>query len=255
MWQRFFRWCIRTQIWLSNQFDRLFPELFNIDGNMDFIHRIVPTFLKTHQRVYDVGGGKQPTISPHIKEENALTVIGLDISQEELHLAPLGYYDKTIVADITNYYGKRDGDIVICNAVLEHVANVDLALQNIATLLKPGGIALIFVPSRRALYARLNMLLPEGLKKWLLYTLFPQSRYYQGFKSFYHRCTPNEFCQSALRSGFTVTGQRAYFISGYFSWCFPLYCIWRLWIIFFYAFAKEQAAESFSTILTKRETP
>ncbi len=255
MWRRLFRWCIRTQIWLSNRFDRLFPEFFSVDGSADFTHALVPAFLTAHQRVYDVGGGKQPAISSRLKEQHALHVIGLDISQEELHHAPPGNYDETIVADIMTYHGKGDGDLVICNAVLEHVPDVESALQGIASLLQPGGMALVFVPSRSAIYARLNLLLPESLKKWLLYTLFPHTRNYQGFKSFYHRCTPNEFRQSALRCGFQVIEQRAYFLSGYFSWCFPLYGIWRLWVVCFYMIAREQAAESFSMILTKREAP
>jgi len=40
--------------------------------------------------------------------------------------------------------------------LLKHVSDVQAALVNIATILKPGGRVLIFIPSRNAIFDRLN---------------------------------------------------------------------------------------------------
>jgi len=66
---------------------------------------------------------------------------------------------------LPSFGGQGDADLIICQALLEHVKNVDQAFAAIASILKPGGLALIFVPSRNALYARLNLLLPQDLKR------------------------------------------------------------------------------------------
>ena len=85
-----------------------------------------------------------------VKERLGLRGTGLDIDADELARAPAGTYDETICADITEYEGKGQADLVICQAVLEHVANTEQALRSIASCLKRGGVALLFVPSRNA---------------------------------------------------------------------------------------------------------
>ena len=99
-------------------------------------------------------------------------MVGLDIDGKELSAAPDGLYDRTAAADITKYRGQGDADLVICQALLEHVHDTGRALEAIASILKPGGRALIFVPSRNAVYARLNLLLPENLKRRILFAFF-----------------------------------------------------------------------------------
>ncbi len=71
---------------------------------------------------------------------------GLDIDKEELIQAPEGSYDEIICTDITKYRGNLEADIVICQALLEHVKGVENAFMAISSILKPGGLALIFVP-------------------------------------------------------------------------------------------------------------
>lgn len=244
---------VQSQIALSRQFDRLLPHKYRIDGNQDYLISFVPEYLQPGFKVYDVGGGKNPVISPMLKQKLSLTVIGLDIDKQELALAPAGAYNQIVCADILEYQGVQDADLVLCNAVLEHVQNVERALANIAGLLKLGGLVVIFVPSKNALYARLNVLLPERLKKFLLYAFFPKTRKNQGFKSYYDRCTPKDFERLGQRVGLTVQAKRVYFLSSYFSCCFPAYLLWRLWIIGFHRLYKDQAAETFSMALRKEE--
>ncbi|OGT01359.1 MAG: hypothetical protein A2143_08750 [Gallionellales bacterium RBG_16_57_15] len=202
-------------------------------------------------KIYDVGGGKQPFVGTEKKAALCLNVVGIDISQSELDRAPVGGYDETVCADIANVHGVGDGDLVICQAVLEHVRDTEGAMRSIASLLKPGGTALIFVPSRNAVFARLNILLPENIKRKILYGVYPAARAAQGFSSFYHKCTPNDFIAMAKQNGLAEIESRYYYISSYFSFLFPVYLIWRVWVVLFKAIAGHQAAETFSIAFVK----
>jgi 2-polyprenyl-6-hydroxyphenyl methylase/3-demethylubiquinone-9 3-methyltransferase len=241
---------INGQIWLSYRFDRILPECYRIDGNQDFLHSFAPKFLQPNLKIYDVGGGQWPYISEKVKAELQLKVCGLDIDQNELNKAPAGAYDEVICTDITKYEGKEDADFVICQAVLEHVRDVDRAFAAIASILKPGGRAAIFVPSRNAVYARLNLLLPQNFKKKMLYAIYPH-QVGGGFPSFYNRCTPREFEDLARHHGLVVEEKRYYFTSDYFAFFFPAHVIWRLWVLMFRFIARNQAAETFCMAFRK----
>lgn len=247
----------RTQIWLSHAFDRLLPESFRIDGNRDYQDSLVWRYIKPGQVVYDVGGGKNPLVSPQKKRDLKLAVVGIDIDQAELDRAPAGGYDRTVCADITEYRGSNDADVVVSQAVLEHVKDVDRAFQAIDSILRPGGVALLFVPSRHAVYAHVNRMLSEDMKKRILRKLYPESRHNRGFPSYYDRCSPREFRALAERNGMEVVEERAYYISSYFSHFFPAYVLWRIWLILFRMCCGRQAAETFAGAYMKppREQP
>lgn len=238
---------------LSSKFDAwLIPKKFRTDGNRDFIDEFAKKYFKKGLHVYDIGGGKNPYVNRSTKDRLSLTVVGLDIDAAELSRAPHGLYDKTICADITRFYGDGTADLVICQALLEHVKDVNAAFASINSILKHGGRAVIFVPSRNAVFARLNLLLPQKLKRWLLFTIFPQSQRDQGFPSYYDRCTPEDFRKIAKRYGLQEESFRAYFQSSYFSFFFPAYMIWRLWMLLFWMLRGDQAAETFSVAYLKR---
>jgi 2-polyprenyl-6-hydroxyphenyl methylase/3-demethylubiquinone-9 3-methyltransferase len=201
--------------------------------------------------VYDVGGGKHPYVDTKLKAELSLSIVGLDIDPNELSRAPEGAYDELICSDIATYRGKQDADLIICQAVLEHVENVEQALAAMASILRVGGRAIIFVPSRNAVFARLNLMLPERVKKKLLYTIYPQPRSHHGFRSYYDRCTPTGFRAMATQHGLEIEESRMYFVSAYFSFFLPAYLMWRLWILLYRLLARERAAETFSMALKR----
>jgi SAM-dependent methyltransferase len=250
---------VRLLMRLSEAFDRRFlPAEFTTDGNKDFIRRVCRSFLFPGATVVEIGGGKNPLISASEKHDLSLRVIGLDISAQELNAAPAGVYDGTVCADITQYSGAATADIAICAALLEHVRDTAAALRAIASLLKPEGVALLFVPCRNAAYARINRLAPESFKRWLLKAIYGDLPEIQaeltGFPAYYDRCTPQDICAMAQASGFTVQRLKVYFASGYFQFLPPLYVVWRLWQIAFKAVAGDQAAETFSVVLKKSVT-
>jgi SAM-dependent methyltransferase len=237
---------------LSAAFDRKFlPRIYLVDGNRDFVDDFVPQFLQAGMRIYDVGGGKRPFLSVARKQELNIHVTGLDIDASELSRAPAGAYDRTIAADIAVYRGDGDADLVICQALLEHVRDNAASFKALTSMLKAGGHLLIFVPSRNAVFARLNMILPEKWKRGLLFLIYPETRYAQGFPSFYDRCTPKDFAELGKRNGLALQTVRHYFVSSYFSFFFPLYLVWRLWIVLFRMLRGTQAAETFSMAFIK----
>ncbi len=242
---------IASQQGLSSAFDHLLPGDFSIDGNRDFLTTFAPKYVSENQYVIDVGSGKHPYLRAEQKNSLRINVTGLDISQDELDGAPMGAYDKTICADITKYVGHKDADLVICQALLEHVPDVRAAFQSIESMLKPGGRAILFVPSRNAVFARLNLILPEAAKRRILFAVFPKARQGQGFKSYYNRCTPSDFREITEDLGLQVIDFRSYYISRYFSFFFPLYFTWRVWIVLFRWLCGEQAAETFCIALEK----
>src|SRR4051794_9695398 len=106
---------------------------------------------------------------------------GFDIDAAELAKAPRDYYDDVIVGDVTTYSPSQTYDVVVTAALLEHVCDVGAALKTICRFARPDGKILLFLPSRNAWFARLNLLLSEDLKRRILFTIFPKARARQGF--------------------------------------------------------------------------
>ncbi len=243
---------IELQQRLSFGFDRLvLPAQLRIDGNTDFANSFVPPYLLAGATVYDIGGGSTPFVSQQVKQQLGLEVVGLDVDSRELALAPAGLYDRTIHSDICDYSGHDEADLIICRSVLEHVKDTHAAVAAIARILRPGGTALVFAPSGNAVFARLNRLLPEQLKRYVLFSVFPDKRETHGYPAFYNRCTPRDFDRHAACAGLSVVSRRCYFASSYFSFCFPVYVLWRLWIVAFRAVGDDRAAETFAIALRK----
>ncbi|WP_407153960.1 class I SAM-dependent methyltransferase [Bradyrhizobium sp. STM 3557] len=249
------RQLIASQVALSSSFDRLLPQSFRIDGSKDFKKRIVPSYLRPGLVVYDIGGGARPCVDLETKRRLGLTVNGLDLDGEQFAKAPRGLYDRAIIADIATYQEQNAADLVVCKSTLEHVHDTEAALARMARLLNPGGTLLVYVPSRNALYARLNVLLPERLKLRLLSAFMPNQADHLGFPAIYDHCTPRDFRRFAANSGLQIKELRPYYISSYFAVVFPIYVLWRVWILAYRAMAREHAAESFALIACKPGAP
>ncbi len=244
---------INANIVLSRLLDRIFPARIREDGNKFFLSEYLPTALRPGIVVYDLGGGSRPCISREEKNRLDITLVGVDISATELIGAPEGVYDRTITTDLSTFIGTGDADSVICQALLEHVPDTFGAMRELATTAKPRGHVFLFAPSRNALFARLNLLLPEGLKRWILFAVFPsKAQGHDGFKAYYDHCTPRQIEELARQNGLEVEERRLFWTSSYFMVFTPAFILWRLWQLASYIIIGNNAAETFAYVLYKK---
>jgi len=222
-----FRKFVNFNVRVSRACDRLVFRELSIDGNETF-NQIAPTVVQPGQRVADVGGGKTPFFSPTDVRQRKLVVTGIDIDGRELSAAPEGAYQDAIVCALEACNGANDHDVVVAQSVLEHLIDGREAMRGIGTLLRPGGTVITFCPNRRAWFARLNVLLPERVKRAVLFSVFPSKRERQGFPAHYDGCTPLEMSINMRRAGINPVDVKYYFVSSYFMFFFPLYLFWRV---------------------------
>lgn len=235
-------------------FDRAFLDnSYRIYGTTDFHADLIPRFITADSLVYDIGGGKCPHIFPALKTERRIRTTGIDIDATELAKAPAGGYDQILCADITRTKGQGDGDFVISRAVLEHVRDARAALLNMASFIKPGGRILVFAPCRNAWFARLNILLPEGLKRKMIDYFYTDSGLanVMGFKAYYNRCTPKDIEAIAAEAGLRIVEKRLYYMSNYFGFFTPLHILWRFYQMIVRSLGAEQLCEGFGYVLEK----
>jgi SAM-dependent methyltransferase len=206
--------------------------------------------------VYNLGGGSRPCISAEDKVRLNLTVVGVDISADELAAAPPGVYDETTVADLCTFVGRADADIVVCQATLEHVPDTPAAMRGLSTTVKPGGRVLIFAPSRNAMFARMNLVLPEKLKRWLLFKIYPhKAQGHDGFRGALRPLHSEPDRGPGLRE-WSHRRRAAIildeFLLHFFHARVPL---WRLSQLVAYALLRNNAAESFVYVLRRSSEP
>ena len=237
----------------STAMNNLLPLSLRRDGNNHFRTRILPDAMRNGATVYEVGGGSQPFADSDTKRRLGLRTVGIDVDADELAAAPEGTYDEVIVADLCRYRGDADADIVICQATLEHVHDTRAAIFAIASILKPDGLAYIFAPSRNAVFARLNLILPQGLKEKILYAVSPEVKDHQGFPAHYDQCVPREIESIFNAAGLTVVQRELFWMSSYFMVFTPLFVVWRLWQGLFYLVAGDNAAETFIYVVQRKQ--
>lgn len=252
---------VKINKYLSKKIDALFPNFLNEDGNQHFLNQVLPNHLENlpmKARILDVGGGKQPFTPPSVKLAKNFYVVGLDIDENELARAPKLAYDLTVVDDICNlqqeYMRLGTFDLIICQSLLEHVEDTKAALDNLMNLLCKDGRLVMFNPSSNAPFTWLNRILPEGVKKKILFTLYPEAERDQGFKAFYNMLTPNKINNYIKQKyGGTVSIDfKLFYSSRYFDFFLPLYLSWKLTKLFgLIPQLKVYLAETFITEITK----
>ena len=138
---------------ITRDWSRLYASA---DGRTYHFHvrrsRVLELLPQKLGRVLDIGCG--PGVMTEIVLERGGTFEGLDLSTEMIregrekfgHLPGVHFAEGNIEAlnAADNSY-----DQVICMAVIEYLKTPDVALAEIARVLKPGGIAIVTVPKRR----------------------------------------------------------------------------------------------------------
>lgn len=139
--------------------------------------------------ILDVGSGRTPAI-PLERRPEKCRYIGLDISEEELALAPAGSYDETYVLDLRVHEPSLDGmiDLAISWQVLEHIQPLGDAVENIRCYLKIGGHFVALLSGKNAHFSWLNRIVPEKLGAAAMERLLKRPPD-TVFKAHYDRCT------------------------------------------------------------------
>jgi SAM-dependent methyltransferase len=177
--------------------------------------------------VADIGGGKKPLLSRAEVNQYQIDYIGIDIDPEELQQAPPDTYDDIHVMNIELANGSTQYDIIICRYTLEHVSDAERAIAGLMAMLKVGGTCYIALPSRYALFGKINKVIPERPKKWLLGQIYP-SKKADGFPAFYDRASPREYSAIFEKYSGRVIRLNKDMFSGYFTFFLPLHLCWRL---------------------------
>jgi SAM-dependent methyltransferase len=137
--------------------------------------RFLDPILKDGISVLDVGSGRKPVLFAETRPK--VTYVGLDVSEEELRLAPDGSYDEIEVRDLTDTVpGFVDRfDLVVSWQVFEHVHGLQQALDNIRLYLKPGGWLVSLFSGRYSPMGVLNRMMTFDLARRLNHRLLDRA--------------------------------------------------------------------------------
>lgn len=126
--------------------------------------------------VCDIGGGRNPLLSPEQVDELGLRYTVLDISQGELDLAPSRF--ATVCADIAgpDFDIRESFDFMFSKFVAEHVRSGEMLHRNVFQALRPGGHALHYFPTLYSIPFVVNRVMPEALASRVLDVVFPRDR-------------------------------------------------------------------------------
>jgi ubiquinone/menaquinone biosynthesis C-methylase UbiE len=219
-----------------------------VDGSRA-VAGIVHDALRPGMTVIDVGGGRSPLIPVEMKRELGLRVIGLDIDGAELAAAPEGAYDEAIEADVAKLDG-HDGvaDLIFSRSVAEHVYDTPGMFSTSYRVLRPGGVAIHFMPNKFAFFALVNVAVPDSVRTRLLYGTDPGSAGRPVFPPLYRKTYPSAVERLLRDAGFTDIETRCYYRADYLSFLLPAHLVYVGWQLANQRFDNRNLCESFTVI-------
>lgn len=178
--------------------------------------------------VCEIGAGSRPLFDLDLATRLDLRYTLLDISAEQMAQAPAGYQKQ--VCDIgarTLAVGPRRYDLMFSRMLCEHVADGEQMHRNVLAMLRPGGVAVHFMPTLYALPFVVNRLLPERLGQRLLAAVSPLSRGRLKFPAYYSWCRgPTPAALAAFqRLGYEIVQYKGFFGHGYYQPLPPLFTL------------------------------
>jgi ubiquinone/menaquinone biosynthesis C-methylase UbiE len=180
--------------------------------------------------VLDLGGGRRCVYARAVDPPGRVKLVAIDISPEELALN--NDVTETHVADVAASLPMPDAsaDLILSRALLEHVNGVPAAIRHMARVLRPGGVALHFVPCRYSLFGMAARLLPFRPLLWLTHTVMPHTRGAVGFPVHYDHCYPQALQHEFRTAGFAdVQLETSWACPGYFLAVYPLFLFQALY--------------------------
>jgi len=170
--------------------------------------------------VCEVGGGANPALPLDYVSAHGLRYCVLDVAEEELAKAPVGY--EKITADICGARAPAGGpfDFVFSKMLAEHVRRPRTFHKNIRSLLRPGGLAFHFFPTLYAFPFLVNLLLPERAAAQALRLFSPRDPIrHRKFPAYYRWCRGPTATQRRRfeQLGYVVEQYIGFFGHGYYE--------------------------------------
>jgi SAM-dependent methyltransferase len=113
--------------------------------------------------IYEAGGGSTSFLPLNVLRRAHVTVVDIDAEQ----LRNNDYAQTRILGDIqTHRFAPDSFDVVICYNVIEHVADVEAAVEGFCSSLKRGGLIVIGAPNPRSLSGVVTKYSPHWFHVW-----------------------------------------------------------------------------------------
>ncbi len=212
-----------------NEIEPYLPQAkMSPDRLYDLYEKIVAQYmnLKADQLVVDVGGGKSCPFAKYRNPAQKVSIIAVDISEEELKQNT--DVDEKRIANIVQGlpFGPEEVDIIASRSVLEHLESLDEFLASCKRTLKKGGYMIHLFPSKFALFALINQMLPHALSRKVLYFIRPECKDIGGFPAFYDNCYYSGISKLLKKHNFEIISVHpSYYQSGYFNFFAPLFLV------------------------------
>jgi SAM-dependent methyltransferase len=128
------------------------------------VHAILgATLPQTRLAIYEAGGGSTSFLPLDVLRRAHVTVVDIDEDQ----IRNNDYAQSTILGDVQAYrFASESFDLVICYNVIEHLPDVEAALNRFCESLKRGGLILIGAPNPKSLSGVVTKYSPHGFHVW-----------------------------------------------------------------------------------------
>jgi SAM-dependent methyltransferase len=162
--------------------------------------------------IYEAGGGSTSFLPPGLLRRAEVTVVDIDAEQ----LRNNDYAQAKILGDVQTYRLPRDSfDLVTCYNVIEHLGDVEAALDGFCEALRPGGLILIGAPNPQSLSGFVTRHTPHWFHVWYYRYVRGEERAGQPgqppFHTLFHPLVePSRLAASAKARGMEVIYRREY---------------------------------------------
>lgn len=179
-----------------------------------------------NQVIVDVGGGRSCRFAARRDPSLQNRIVCVDVSGDEMQFNR--DVDEKRVCDIMQDlpFEAESVDLLVSRSVLEHLEQQDRFLANSYRVLKPGGVCVHLFPSKYALFALINQMLPAKISRWLVNSVFEGTKGILGFPAIYDKTYDTAFRSALAAAGLSVEEiQNGYYQSSYFSFFVPFFLI------------------------------
>ena len=133
-------------------------------GSLAKVHEILLSLLPGGEvAIYEAGGGATSYLPAELLKRSRVTVVDIDPVQ----IAKNSYAAIRVCGDLQSHWLPTESiDLVACYNVIEHLADVDAALQRFVEALAPGGLLLIGAPHPHSLSGLVTRYTPHRFHVW-----------------------------------------------------------------------------------------